>query len=474
MEAKQQREEQYQKEIEELLVKDAEEYNKLKIKLETDIQTLEQQLEEMRATYQLNTEKLEYNYRVLTERDNENSNTLAQLKRKQNKLKDMLSALVQKYQETDTRDRKKNDELTEEYRRITKQYKDLQAKFRHFEISDKKRFEQVWSMHEEEVGDLVAKVLRADEIIARQQLGWSWRAPNMDALRDPTLIATSAAPGAATAPAAALLDAAAAAVEADGADGDGSRAVSGELIKAMLELLASEAGFLLDPKVKEALDALPPDEAELAQAESMLRALGVRDEADVAALTRFFFPPGGSGGAADAGADGADAPADAPAAAPGEGDAGEDAPAAAPDALSQIKEMIAPNDVIRAVHAFVNERNAALAGAGGRKSAAAAAAAAAAGDASALVAQQEAEEKEYWARMSGVISEPTYLVWKQLEKQLISYNEVLQTRSNCIGEVTSLREQNMQLKGLLNQYLNARVNDELIVPPTDTIHLAMV
>ena len=58
---------------------------------------------------------------MLTERDNENSNTLAQLKRKQNKLKDMLSALVQKYQETDTRDRKKNDELTEEYRRITKQ-----------------------------------------------------------------------------------------------------------------------------------------------------------------------------------------------------------------------------------------------------------------------------------------------------------------------------------------------------------------
>ena len=48
--------------------KDAEDYNKLKIKLETDIQTLEQQLEAMRATYLLNTEKLEYNYRVLTER----------------------------------------------------------------------------------------------------------------------------------------------------------------------------------------------------------------------------------------------------------------------------------------------------------------------------------------------------------------------------------------------------------------------
>jgi|EP00953_Heterococcus_sp_UTEX-ZZ885_P009480 dynein regulatry complex protein 1 len=63
MESKQQRQEQYQQEIEDLLTRDGEEYNKLKVKLETDIQTLEQQLEEMRATYQLNTEKLEYNYR---------------------------------------------------------------------------------------------------------------------------------------------------------------------------------------------------------------------------------------------------------------------------------------------------------------------------------------------------------------------------------------------------------------------------
>ncbi len=68
MDAKQQREEQYQHEIDELRVKGGEDYNKLKIKLETDIQTLEQQLEEMRATYQLNTEKLEYNFRVLTVR----------------------------------------------------------------------------------------------------------------------------------------------------------------------------------------------------------------------------------------------------------------------------------------------------------------------------------------------------------------------------------------------------------------------
>ena len=77
MEVKQEREEQYQDEIQNLRVKDSEDYNKLKIKLETDIQTLKT-TGGNGATYQLNTEKLEYNYRVLTERDMENSATLSQ------------------------------------------------------------------------------------------------------------------------------------------------------------------------------------------------------------------------------------------------------------------------------------------------------------------------------------------------------------------------------------------------------------
>lgn len=192
MRAKQAREEDYQMEIEDLLVQDSEEYNKLKIKLETEIQTLGQQLEEMRATYQLNTEKLEYNYRVLTERDMENTATLSQQKKKLAKLKDSLNNLMQKYQEKDTKDRKRNDDLTEEYRRITKQYKDLQTKFRHFELADNETFEQLWAMHEGEVKELVDKVLTADDIIHKQLLGWDWRAPKLDviyssALRNDTL-----------------------------------------------------------------------------------------------------------------------------------------------------------------------------------------------------------------------------------------------------------------------------------------------
>ena len=140
------REEKHRQEIEDMLVKDGEEYNKLKIKLENAVQTLERQLEEMRATYQLNTEKLDYIYRVLTERDSENSTTLQQLKRKQNKLKDVLSRVMAKYQETDERDKNENERLTEEYKRMTKAYRDLQLKFRHFEVTDRQKFDRVWQM----------------------------------------------------------------------------------------------------------------------------------------------------------------------------------------------------------------------------------------------------------------------------------------------------------------------------------------
>lgn len=80
-------------EINALRIKDAEEYNEIKIKLETDVQILEQQLQQMKATYQLNQEKLEYNYQVLQKRDEENAKTKAQQKRKITKLQDALTHL---------------------------------------------------------------------------------------------------------------------------------------------------------------------------------------------------------------------------------------------------------------------------------------------------------------------------------------------------------------------------------------------
>ncbi|CAM9565011.1 unnamed protein product [Ectocarpus sp. 4 AP-2014] len=489
MESKQKRQEQYQAEIEALLTRDGEEHTKLKIKLETDIQqTLEQQLEEMRATYQLNTEKLEYNYRVLTERDMENSATLSHQKRKLTKLKDALSGLVQRYQETDTRDKKRNEELTEEFRRITKQYNDMQAKFRHFEISDNNRYEQVWSMHREEVLEAISKVLQADEIIHQQQLGWEWKPPNMDLLAELDINSVAAAKagggvgavggmggrggGGGGQSASAVVAQAGEAGDGEGEDEDDPNRpgqvvtkVSGTRVKAVLRLLSQEAGFLVDPGVKDALDAMTTDEAQLVSAVSMLKALGVEEQSDIEELMRYFF------GSDVAEPDAEDIPSMATFRALGLD------PDREPDALKVLLTIIQPDNVVSAIHNFVKDRKEARlldqtrtkslslddGGGGG-------------GDAAGKVRRQREKvirqrERDYWNTIGGVIGEEAWQVWKQLAHGLERYNAVLAERSRRITNVKSLQQENTRLKEMLRSYLGSAVNDDLMVPPTRTIQI---
>ena len=286
-ETKQKREEQYQKDVEDLITKGASQYNKLKIELEMNIQTLKQQLEEIRATYQLNTEKLDYNYRVLTELDVEKNAELARYKRRLTKLKDQLSTLVTKYNETSAHDSKTNNELTEDYRNLTRKYKDLQAKFRHFEVSDTNKYDEVWTMHEDEAKDLVDKLLKADKIITEFQMGWKWKAPDMHDLQivlgKHGNLAQSMVDDMAKA---------SAEEEADKAKADKKKAgntVSGAKIRGMLRLLAKEAGFLINPQVQASLDQLPDSDADAEQAEHILKALGIKNEEKLASLSKYFF-----------------------------------------------------------------------------------------------------------------------------------------------------------------------------------------
>lgn len=305
MEAKQTRDEQYLKEIEDLRVRDAEDYNGLKIKLETNIQTLEQQLEEMRATYQLNTEKLEYNYRVLTERDMENSATLGQQKRKLTRLKDALATLIAKYNQTDARDRQQNQELTDEYRRITKQYKDLQKKFAHFEASDQAKFDDVWRMHEDEAMRKLEKLLAADKIVNEQQLGLAWRPPSKPVRtwsqggvekkvsEQQVASPTGRSGGDLTKNSIPEVDQSTGDGEGEDEFGDADapevKKISSAKLKYMLRLLASEAGFLVNGSVQKAIENMPDDEAELVKADLIMRALGIENEDEMERLMRFFF-----------------------------------------------------------------------------------------------------------------------------------------------------------------------------------------
>ncbi|KAJ3277802.1 hypothetical protein HK104_002964 [Borealophlyctis nickersoniae] len=68
--------------------------------------------------------------------------------------------------------------------------------------------------------------------------------------------------------------------------------------------------------------------------------------------------------------------------------------------------------------------------------------------------------------MANVIDDKKYRVWTAVHASMETYNAILTERAQLANQVTSIRSQNEELKMLLRQYMAARVNDELQVPPT--------
>lgn len=85
--------------------------------------------------------------------------------------------------------------------------------------------------------------------------------------------------------------------------------------------------------------------------------------------------------------------------------------------------------------------------------------------------KQRRKERETWERITKVLSDKNFAVWRALDKALTKYHALLVDRQNLIEETGLLNQQNEELKTLLNQYLQAGVNHDLQVPPTQVIRL---
>lgn len=460
-ESKQKREEQYQKDVEDLITKGADQYSKLKIELEMNIQTLKQQLEEIRATYQLNTEKLDYNYRVLTELDVEKNAELARYKRRLTKLKDQLSVFVTKYTEMNAADQKMNSELTSDYRSLTRKYKDLQAKFRHFEVTDTQKYDEVWMMHEEEAKDLIDKLLKADKLITETHLGWRWKAPDMTALQQ--ILGKQGSlgnPAGANNTSAGIDDA------MDGEDEEKKevkpkakgRTVPGARIRGMMKLLASEANFLINAEIEKNINDLPDDEADISRAEAMLKVLGVKSEESLQKLTNYFFRENQYLSLIQN----------------GDVEAAEDMEAElrlhnAPEDVVELRNMISAEDVLYAIRNYMEDMSIE----GPPKSAPQATHGGKATEEDIRIGQKRLNGmRNFWVQLGQIVSDESVEVWQQLERDSQGLHELLNKRAANIAEVDSLTQRNTELKKLLNQYLgDTRTNNALQVPPAQVMRV---
>jgi len=398
-----------------LRMKDSEHYNQVKLKLETDIQNLEQELQRMRATYQLNAEKLEYNLQVLRKRDDENQTTKIQQKRKMLRLQDTLNVYKARLKKQEKQYQDENAVLTEDYKRITDQFKDLQKKFKHFQHIERERYDEVWQMAEEEAVEAARKVLAADQCIFEQQLGLAWHGPDEGML--------SSAPKAA----AGADDRAAQEALVEIMATEDTEDLSGGAVRAALELLCDEAGFLVESKLDRLLEPLAQGERSLMKLDSIFKALGVETEADIHRLASYFVRSADSRAAT----------------------AGDDGPAGT--MYEDMPELISPDEVAAALRQFVDDFRR-LKG----------------------LDQQpddpdldgDRRDRRFWDRLIQTHPTEHYDLWSVLGDALKQYGEILKDRAVALDDCDSLQAQNQELKYLLHQYMSADINKELVIPPT--------
>ena len=378
----------------------------------------------------------------------------------------------------------------EEYRKNTEQFREVQKKARHFQMSDARLFREVWGMNEGRVRELAGEVLEADRVVHTQQLGLEWGKPcEVPSPMDRALVTTRSKMSQATIYASQVLSETEGSVasltgeegyreqgedtrraptrEEEGEDTqraptkeeegeDRYRAPTAQAyppstVKRVLELLCREAGFLLDEKLIRLLAPLPKEEQMMMKLDSMFKSLSVHTEEDIQHLVRFFLREDEQEQKEQKEED--------------EGAEGES------EGLKETEErvetttnihpppaethLIHPNNIPSALRRFIEQRKSTKPHSLGPS---------ALGLSSA--AQRELLGGSFWQQMKGVLPQSHEKVWDALLEGLEQYHSVLGSRYKCKEETQALMAQNIELRRLLQHYMHSRVNQELEIPPT--------
>ncbi|CAG5124713.1 unnamed protein product [Candidula unifasciata] len=454
---RQKRVEEYAAQLQHMRVQDAEEYNQVKVRLETDVQILEQQLQQMKATFQLNQEKLEYNFQVLKKRDEENTITKALQKRKITRLQDVLNALKEKLTKQEKTFKAENVQLSEDYRRITEQFHDLQRKSKHFIATDAKKFHDIWCMNEEECKNLLSEVLDADKAIHEQQLGLPWEPPDVSFMDNVGPIANSAK-GKTLSATKVLHDVMSEELNEEGEMAAIYNKISPHSIKRVLELLCDEAGFLVEQKLTKLLLPLEKDEQSLMKLDNIFAALGLETEDDIHKMSMYFMNIREKKEEETLETEEEDIPDE------GTDEELEKIVQDKQSIQNEAVELIHPNQVLKALKAFVEDSRCVCVRDAGEQTAF---------HISGLEERDNFLDQAYWQKYTTVLDPRKQMLWDSLLQALDKYHNVLHSRATLLPEVEGLKLQNTELRLLLHQYVNSKVNNELEVPPTRVLQLEL-
>ncbi|KAL0214408.1 hypothetical protein P9112_006592 [Eukaryota sp. TZLM1-RC] len=154
-----------------LRIQQAEDSHSLRMKYWGDLQHQDREIEQMRATYLLNIERLEYNHATLTQKSLDSEALLTAQKRSQSKMRDVLTKLKKTYYKNELTYKAKTAKNLQAFRRISEEYKDLQRKLSHFEKSNFAKFEQLFHHYDTKSRKLLERCFEIDGFVFSNELG---------------------------------------------------------------------------------------------------------------------------------------------------------------------------------------------------------------------------------------------------------------------------------------------------------------
>ncbi|XP_040902497.1 dynein regulatory complex protein 1-like [Toxotes jaculatrix] len=326
----------------------------------------------------------------------------------------------------------------------------LEKKIKHIAHADARKFKEMWLTVEEEVKQLVERALLMDSLICKEHLGIDWEPPPMAFMdhsgpiqpqtqtRRPghqavsQLCQTGKASQCSTEM---CKEGRAVQIESD-AEMEEEK-LSMETLKQVMELLCDESGFLMEVKLLKLLAPLEEDEQTVVKLGSLLCSCGIGDkdvpklahfllmhklqQRDLESLTNKIIDVCGE-----------------------PGQSSEQAEAVETSSTSSLtSDLNDPNHVLPALKSFLKQHMRSRESSGHQQT-----------SSLRVEARDRSEDKAYWESMGNIISEDKIKLWDAAESSLKQYLSILTDISELVPETESLRQQNTELKMLLQKSLN--------------------
>ncbi|XP_067338568.1 dynein regulatory complex protein 1 [Channa argus] len=436
--------EEYETIIHNLMLDSIEKRNNAEIEHNAKFQVLERDHQNLKGSSMLTKLK---NIRAKNQVDVRKFN-LTDMKKRATSLQIEIKNIVSKCINEKKQLAKKSQYLSESYKHDIQQYEHMQKKIKHFSAANARKFKDMWLMLDAEIKKLAERALDIDLQICKH-LGLSWEPP-------PLAFMVHCDPNQAASQPFQTGGALHCSQESMGTNGDGrsikmykkvtavqcedGAEVEGgklpmETLRKVMKMLCNEVGYLMEDKQLKLLAPLEEEEQAVVKPCSLISSLGIEED-DLPKLAHFLLEYQRQQTEGDCGKLGASS------------DLEEAAGTSSTTNLTS--DLINYNHVLPALKHFLEQHVKTRESSDHQKS-----------TLLHFEAWDSSEKAAYWDRMGNIIPEDKVRLWEAAENTLKQYLEVLTDISDLIPETETLKQQNNELRMLLQQSLNLSVSTEM-------------